>query len=109
VEHAPEFEVGDVLLDFFYIKINSLKRGVIRFAARKLEQFRGVRQPAAHALERADDALELLLFLAEALRALLVFPELRVLQLAVQRFESPLLGVEVKDTSAAPATVFPGR
>jgi hypothetical protein len=109
VEHAPEFEVGDVLLDLLYINIDALQRGVVRFAARELEQLRGVREPAADALQRVDDRFEPFLFLAEFLRALLVFPELRVFQLAVQRFEASLLGIEVKDTSAAPPTVLAGR
>jgi hypothetical protein len=40
---------------------------------------------AVDAPERADERLELLLFLAELLRALRVIPELRVLELAVER------------------------
>jgi hypothetical protein len=74
-----------------------------------MEELGGVRKPAADAAERADQRLELLLFLAEFLRALLVVPELGVFELAVQRLEAPLLGFEVKDTSAAPPTATAGR
>jgi len=109
VKHAAKLQRADFFLDFFNIGKNRIQRRRIVLRAGELEQPGRVRQPAADALERADDAFELLLFLAEGLRALLVFPQLRVFQLAVQRVEATLLGVEVKDTSAAPATVFPGR
>jgi hypothetical protein len=44
-----------------------------------------IRESGRDAPERADERLELLLFLAELLRALRVVPELRVLELAVER------------------------
>jgi len=44
-----------------------------------------VGQAATDPAERLDDCLELLFFLAELLRALPVVPELRVLELAVER------------------------
>jgi hypothetical protein len=47
------------------------------------------------------DAVELLLLLAELLRARRVVPDLRILELAVYRREPRFLGVEVKDTSEA--------
>jgi len=51
----------------------------------------------------------LLLLLAEFLRALRVVPQLRVFELAIQRFEALGLRFEVKDTSAAPPTATAGR
>jgi hypothetical protein len=61
------------------------------------------------AAERADDGVEGLLLLAELLGALRVLPQLRVLELAVQRFEPVLLRFEVKDTSAARPSGTAGR
>jgi hypothetical protein len=61
------------------------------------------------AAERADDGVEGLLLLAELLGALRVLPQLRILELAVQRFEPALLRVEVKDTSAARPSGTAGR
>jgi len=51
------------------------------------------------------DRLEGLLFPAEFLGALLVGPEPGVFELPVQRLQALFLGLEVKDTSAAPPTV----
>jgi len=68
-----------------------------------------IREAAADAPERADERLERLLLLAELLRALRVLPQLRVLELAVQRREAALLRLVVKDTSAAPPTASAGR
>ena len=46
---------------------------------------------------------------AEVLRALRVFPEPGVFELAAQRAEAAAFRVEVKDTSAAPPTGSAGR
>jgi len=78
-------------------------------AARQLEQLGGVGEAAADAPQRGDDRFERLFLPAQLLRALRVLPELRVLDLAVQRFESALPGLEVKDTSAARPTAPAGR
>jgi hypothetical protein len=48
-----------------------------------VEELVRVGEPAADPAQRADDRLELLLFLAELLRALRVLPQLRVFQLPV--------------------------
>jgi len=58
-------------------------------------------QAGADALERADNGVEQLFLLAELLCPLRLVPQLGVFELAAQLFEAPLLGVEVKDTSAA--------
>ena len=87
---------------------NPGERGVVALGARQLEQLLGVGQAAADAVERADHRLQRLLFLAQLLRALRVFPQLGVFELAVQRRQALLLGVEVKDTSAAPPTAPAG-
>jgi hypothetical protein len=87
------------------IRKNTGKRRVVTFRAGQIEQLFRIRQAAVDAADRADDGLERLLFLAQLLRALRVLPQLGVFELPVQRREARLLGVEVKDTSAAPPTV----
>jgi len=69
--------------------------------AREVEQLARVGDAAGDALERADDAFEGLLLAPQLLRALRVVPQPGILELAVQRLEALLLGLEVKDTSAA--------
>jgi hypothetical protein len=100
-EHAPELECSDILFEFFYIQKNTGESRIIILGAGHVEELFGVRNAAADAPERADQALQLLLLLAQLLRALRVVPQLRVLELAVQRLQALFLGLEVKDTSAA--------
>jgi hypothetical protein len=100
-EHAAEFERRNVALDAFDILADLLERSIVVVRARHLEELARVGDAAADALERQRDAFQDFLLLAELLRALRVVPQLRVLELAVQRFEPAFLGFEVKDTSAA--------
>jgi len=81
-----EFQRRDFLPELFDVGGNPEHRFVVAFGARELEELGGIGQPAANAAERADQGFERFLFLAELLRALRVFPELRVFQLAVERF-----------------------
>jgi hypothetical protein len=60
----------------------------------------GIRDAVLDAIERLDDGFEGFLFLAELLRALRVVPQFGILELAVQRVETRLLRLVVKDTSA---------
>jgi len=76
---------------------------------RKLEKLRCVRNPAADARERLHHGIEGLLLTAELLGTLRVVPQLRILELAVQRFEARSLGFVVKDTSAARPCAIAGR
>jgi hypothetical protein len=59
--------------------------------------------------ERPDYGVQGLLFLSELLGALLVRPDRGLAQLRFDFGEAFLLGVEVKDTSAAPPTATAGR
>jgi hypothetical protein len=59
--------------------------------------------------ERADDAVQSLLFPAQLLRALGVAPDIGLLELPPDLDQACLFGVEVKDTSAFPWRARPGR
>jgi hypothetical protein len=56
-----------------------------------------------------DDVFERLLFAAEILRALRVFPDFRILERAIDLVQPVRLGIEVKDTSAARRRARAGR
>jgi hypothetical protein len=107
-EHAAELERRHFLLQLGGLAPDLLERGPVVIGARQAKQLRGIGQAAADPGQGVDQAFERLLLLAELLRSLLVVPELRVFQLAVQRLEAPLLRLEVKDTSAARQTVSAG-
>jgi hypothetical protein len=96
-------------LKFFYIRSDTKNRRLVFLGARELEQLARVREAAADSPERADYAFQRFLLLAELLRALRVVPQLRVFELAIQRFQAVLLRLEVKDTSAARPTASAGR
>jgi len=100
-EHAPEFERGDVLFEPGRFAPELLERGVVRVRRSQLEKLVGIGDAAGDAVERLDDRLEPLLFLAEFLSALRVVPQLGIFERAVQCVETGLLRLVVKDTSAA--------
>jgi hypothetical protein len=60
-------------------------------------------------LQAADDGVERLLLAPQFLGALLVVPDRGILELAGYFLEALVLGIEVKDTSAAPRTALRGR
>jgi hypothetical protein len=101
VEHAPELEVGHAALDAPDVAFDGAKRRVVRFRARELVEFLAVGELAVEIGQRQDDAVELLLLLAEFLGARRVVPNLRILELAIDRGEARSLDVVVKDTSEA--------
>jgi hypothetical protein len=108
-EHAAELHRRNVLFDLCSLFPYFLEGGVVVVGLRQAEELGGIGEPAADAAEGADDRLERLLFLAELLRALLVAPDLRIAQLALDFGQPSLLALEVKDTSAAPPTATAGR
>ena len=83
--HPPEFERGDVLRQLFHVARYAGDGGIVTFGARKLKELLRIRKPAVDAAKRADQRFELLLFLAELLRALRLLPQLRIFELAVER------------------------
>jgi hypothetical protein len=101
VEHPPELEVGDRLLEAVDVAGDREQRRVVVLGARQLEELRAVGEAVVERRQRADDRVERLLLLAELLRALRVVPDLRVLELARYRREPRGLLVDVKDTSAS--------
>jgi hypothetical protein len=101
VEHPPELEVRDAPLDAADVGLDGAQRRVVRFRPRERVELPAVVELAAEIGERQDDAVELFLLLAELLRAGGVVPDLRILELAVDRRQARSLDVEVKDTSEA--------
>jgi hypothetical protein len=91
------------------IRIDTGKRCVVTLGAGEAEEFGRVDKPGADTRQRADDAFERLLLLAELLSALRVAPDLGVAQEGFDFRQPFLLGFEVKDTSAAPPTAPAGR
>ena len=100
VEHAPEFQPGDVLLDAVDVGGDGVQRVVVVFLARHLEQVAGVGEAGGDAVEDEDDAFERLLLLAEFLRAFGLIPDRRVFEFAADRVQLIVLLIVVKDTSA---------
>jgi hypothetical protein len=100
VEHPAEFHVVDDAFELGDVAFERHQRRIVAFRATHLEQFGAVREPDAEIGERVDDAFELLFLAAQLLRALLVVPDLGVLELARNRLQPGCLGIEVKDTSA---------
>jgi hypothetical protein len=109
VEHAPELEIGDAALDAPDVTFDGLKGRVVGFPARELVEFLAVVELAVEIGQRQDDAVELLLLLAELLGARRIVPDLRILELAVDRCEACSLDIEVKDTSEAARPARAGR
>jgi hypothetical protein len=101
VKHAPELEIGDAPLDAADVAFDGAQRGVVGFGARELVELLAVVELAPQLGQCQDDTVELLLLLAELLRARRIVPDLRVLELAIDGGETCALDVEVKDTSAA--------
>jgi hypothetical protein len=64
----------------------------------KLEQFRGVVEAAGQVAQGRDDAFEFDAFAAELLSALRLVPDTRVLEFAIDFYESFRFAIEVKDT-----------
>ena len=101
VEHAPEFEIGDGALELRDVGLDRDQRSVVALLARELVEFRTVVKARMQLRQRHDDAVELLLLLAELLRTLRVVPDLRVFELAFDGRETRRLHLDVKDTSEA--------
>jgi K+/H+ antiporter YhaU regulatory subunit KhtT len=101
VEHPPELELGDALLELACIGLDREQRVVVRFLARERVELAAVVESLRQRAQRMDDAVELLLLLAELLGARRVVPDLRILEFAVDRGEARRLDVVVKDTSEA--------
>jgi len=100
-EHPSEFERGDVLFEPGRFAPERLERGVVLVPRGKREKLVGIGDPAVDAIDRLDDRLEPLLFLAKFLRALRVVPQLGIFERLIQCVETGFLRRVVKGTSAA--------
>jgi hypothetical protein len=97
-EHALELELRDLALEARDVLLDGADRAIVGLRLGELEQLAGLAQPAAQAIERADDRLELGAFATEFLGALRVLPDRRVLQFP-QDLRKPLAApFVVKDT-----------
>ncbi len=76
------------------------ERRVVLLAPRQLEQLGRVLERPVDPAQAVDDHLQLFFFLAELLRALGRFPDVRVFELPRHFLEARCLHIEVKDTSA---------
>jgi len=98
VEHAPEFERGDLRFYGAQIGGNGAKGGIIIFITRHFKQFAGVGERLGDLPQRQHDIFKLFFFLAQFLGALGIVPDFGVFKLETQFFEFCCLGIEVKDT-----------
>ena len=99
-EHPPKFEPRDLGSDAVHLADQVGEQRRIVFLARERLQLRGLAERLVDAAQRTDDGFELGALAPQVLRALGVAPDLRILELAVDLFETLALRVEVKGTSA---------
>ena len=98
VEHALEFELSNLLLDFLDVLTHGFNRVPVFFGHREFEKLGSIVDARGELVEAADDVVEELLFLAHFLSMLGIVPEIRVLNLAVDFFETARFAIDVKDT-----------
>jgi hypothetical protein len=99
-EHAAELENLDFLREALHLLDEVGERALVVFLARELVQLCSFVERLLDSAQRADDGLELGALAAQGLRPLLLGPDRRILELAVDLFEALALDVIVKDTSA---------
>jgi len=98
VEHALQLELADAAFEAHRVALDVARRGLIVLAFRELEQLRGIGNGLAGAVELVDLGAQLRAFAAELLRLVRLLPDGGVFQLAIDLFESLLLGVVLKET-----------
>ena len=109
VEHALEFQVGNLARQRRDIRRDRLQGGVVVFLAGQFEQFLGIVDSGAKQAHARADVLEELLFAAEVLGTLGIIPDVRAFQLTGDYFQALLFGSDVKDTSAVRPASSGGR
>ena len=95
---ALEFELSNLLLDFLDVLAHGFNRVPVFFGHREFEKLGSIVDARGELVEAADDVVEELLFLAHFLSMLGIVPEIRVLNLAVDFFETARFAIDVKDT-----------
>jgi hypothetical protein len=101
MEHPPELDLGHRVLEPRDVVDDRSDRRVVALGARDRVEIPAVVEAALDAGECVDDAVERLLLAAELLRPRRVVPDLRILELALDRGKPRRLQIEVKDTSGA--------
>jgi hypothetical protein len=101
MEHPPELELGHRAPELRHVVDDRRERRVVTLGACEFVELPAVAEPAVNAGERVDDAVERLLLAAELLRPRRIVPDLRILELALDRGETRRFQIEVKDTSGA--------
>ena len=107
-EHAAELEIADFLFQLGDVLGDSAEGRVVVLGSRHLEEPARIAQRRSDRGEPSDGPVQRLLFPAEVLRAFRVVPDLGVGQERFDFRQAFLLALEVKDTSAAPPTAYPG-
>ena len=97
-EHALELEAAHAFLETGSIPLDVLRRGFVVLALGELEQLRRVRDGLAGAIELRKLGGQLGAFATELLRLVGLLPDGGIFQLAIDLFETFLLGVVLKET-----------
>jgi len=105
-EHALEFQLLDVLLVALHVGHHRQGGVLVLLALGQFQQFGRTAQAIQHHGDAADGLVEHGALAAQGLGALRVVPDVGQLQLAIDFFQTLLLGVVVKDT---PVARPPGR
>ena len=100
-EHAAELHVRHGLLEILRVAVDRGERRVVTLGLGNLEELGCVAQAAVDAAEGSNQEFERLALPAKLLGALVVAPHGRVFRELGNFAQAPLLGLEVKDTSAA--------
>ena len=87
MKHPTELQIAYRALQCRCVRRYRVERGIVFLASGQFEQFGAVLESAVQLDQRADDAVELLFFLAELLRPFLILPYLGILELALDRGE----------------------
>src|SRR4051812_2652917 len=99
VEHAPELEVLHDGLELAGLGLDRLQARLVPVLLAHFVELEVVGQLAVQVLDGQDDAIELLLFLAQLLGLLGVVPDRGVFQRGGDGSQALRFGIEVKDTS----------
>jgi hypothetical protein len=97
-EHALELEVLDGALDRGRVSLQFRETGRVILDLDEIEQLVHVLQAAGDAVQAADGGVEPGALAAEILCAFRSVPDLRILELAIDFFETLTLGGVLKDT-----------
>src|SRR4029077_20989870 len=107
-EHAAEFEIADFLLQLGDVLGDSGESRIVVLRSRQPEEDARISQSLPDRGEPGYGRVQGLLLPAEVLRAFRIVPDLGIGQERFDFRQAFLLALEVKDTSAAPPTVYPG-